>query len=72
MSWEYDQSEHYNAAKRRDHGYNDEFEMDQNGMVVTLERGYGYSKESCRTTIPLEVLIKLIEHQGYYVEFRPS
>lgn len=64
--WDYDQTGFYNGATRGgpirvglclDDGY----------LEVTLEAGSGYMREEIGTSVPTDVLVKILEHAGFMV-----
>lgn len=66
MSWNLEQTEFCNCAKLRD----TEVWLDREKpdfLEVMAEQGSGYQRESITTNIPIEVLVKLLEHAGYKV-----
>jgi hypothetical protein len=71
--WEEDPSEFFIGATRRVAGEHHEIVMDTNvitrttSLEVRVDGGSGYETYTATSTIPIDLLIRLIERSGYTV-----
>ena len=63
-----EQSEFRNCATHQPRGGMVEADLDGDTLQIDHEQGSGYCREKTTTYIPVEVLVKLLEHAGYTVE----
>ncbi len=56
-----------NSASRSAHGTSAEVYMEPECIEVHAEVGSGYTRESTNVSIPMEVVIRMMEHAGYTV-----
>lgn len=56
-----------NYVTRSHRGTEVELDMDEGGLEVRIEQGSGYMRESCSTYVHMDVLVRMLERQGYTV-----
>jgi hypothetical protein len=64
--------EHTNGAHRSTRGTSVDVDVFDDGstVYVDIEQGSGYMGQRCSTTIPIEVLVRLLERVGFSVTRR--
>lgn len=68
MEWRMEQGEFYNGAACG----GCEVVMDREHMQVDVEQGSGYMREHTTAYVPMEVIIRMMEHAGYTVTRPPQ
>jgi hypothetical protein len=63
--WELEQSEFMNSARSGRRGV--DVCVDNDTVQVDVEQGSGYMREHTTAYIPLDIMIRLLEHAGYTV-----
>ena len=66
--WAVELSEFMNYASQERRGRSVEVSVDPDGIEVRIEEGSGYMSQSCSATIPIDILIRLMQRNGYRVE----
>ena len=75
--WVLNQNDFQNDADRPNTGLrrrydNVETSLDDGGLSVTIEGGYSYESYTAGVTIPMDILISMLNHAGYDVTRRSS
>lgn len=70
--WSVDCGEHYNSAGYNGRGPSIEIDVDNETINVRVDEGSGYMAQQTTCNIPIEVMVRLIEHAGYVVTRRPA
>lgn len=73
--WLVEANSYSNCATRQRRHQDVELALDDTdlGLEVTIDEGSGsgYMDQTCRTVIPMHVLIALLENKGYSVALKP-
>ncbi len=67
MTWTSDQSEHLNHYVRLERSGSTDLYMEADSLEVTIINGRGYCREETTSYIPMEVLLSMLQHQGFKV-----
>ncbi len=72
--WAVDISEWSNSADRQRPGQTVDIDfdvIDPASFYIRIDEGSGYSSQSCSTFIPIDIVVRMLEHAGYTVTRNP-
>ena len=70
--WKMEQTESVNAATYQRRGQTVELVYNCGEIDVDIRQGSGYLEQNCSSSIPLDVVIKMLVHRGYTVSKPPG
>ena len=68
--WAVETSEFMNCASRQRRGSSVEVTLDKEDLEVRVDEGSGYLSQTTTAYVPLDILVRMLQHAGYKVERR--